>query len=193
MFHLCTAVRQTVLTLTYSYQASCVDQHPSTSQCYLPFTLSPLHPQATLASWAAEVKPSSNPVVVGQTLVLAVSPATTVTGGSWSLGTTSIVNWVGSYADVIPGYADRASVDTATNSLTLRSFTLADAGVYTMKSTDASLTASITITALGETETFVCLCLVKVSLIARNIEAHRGRPGTDILRTPVPGNYILRA
>jgi hypothetical protein len=154
----------------------------------LPFTP---HPKATLSSGAAEVKPSSNPVLVGQTLVLAVSPATVVTSGSWSLGTAVILNWLGSQAAVFPSYTGRASVDTATNTLTLRSVTLADAGVYTVKSTDSALTASITITVLGETDTVVyCLCLVKASLIARSIETHRGRPGTEILRN---GNYILRA
>ncbi|CAL8258543.1 unnamed protein product [Boreogadus saida] len=104
--------------------------------------------QATLSSGAAEVKPSSNPVLAGQTLVLAVSPATVVTSGSWSLGTAVILNWLGSQAAVFPSYTGRASVDTATNTLTLRSVTLADAGVYTVKSTDSELTASITITVL---------------------------------------------
>ncbi|KAK0139786.1 Carcinoembryonic antigen-related cell adhesion molecule 5 [Merluccius polli] len=104
--------------------------------------------QGALTSGAVEVKPSTNPIRVGDTLVLAVSPTAKINSGSWSTGAAVIVTWVGPQQSVFPNHIGRASVDSTTGALTLRSVTLADTGVYTVQGTDPVLTASATITAL---------------------------------------------
>ncbi|KAJ3597558.1 hypothetical protein NHX12_001081, partial [Muraenolepis orangiensis] len=106
------------------------------------------HAVGVVTSGAVEVKPSTNPVRQGGALVLSVSPTTSISSGSWTVGTAVIVNWVGSQQAVFAGYAGRASLDEASGALTLSAVTLADAGLYTVKSADAVVTASATITVL---------------------------------------------
>jgi len=93
----------------------------------------------------------ANPIGVGDTLVLTLSPATSINRGLWTAGSSTILTWEGQQQAAFPSYTGRASVDTATGTLTLRSVTMADAGVYTVRNTEATLTASTSVTVLGET------------------------------------------
>ncbi|XP_054637547.1 carcinoembryonic antigen-related cell adhesion molecule 1-like isoform X2 [Dunckerocampus dactyliophorus] len=104
--------------------------------------------QGLLLSGAVHVQPSVNPVAVGDTLTLSLSPATALRGGSWAVGDSLIVTWLGNQQAVFPNHTGRASVDVLTAALTLTSVTLEDSGVYVLQSGDPPLKANTTITVL---------------------------------------------
>ncbi|KAG7276202.1 hypothetical protein CRUP_004793 [Coryphaenoides rupestris] len=104
--------------------------------------------RSALTSGAVEVKPLANPIGVGDTLVLTLSPATSINCGLWTAGSFTILTWEGQQQAAFPSYTGRASVDTATGTLTLHSVTLADTGVYTVRNTESALTASTSVTVL---------------------------------------------
>lgn len=104
-----------------------------------------------LASGAVEVQPSVNPAVVGDTVTLSLSPSTTLNSGSWAVGESLILTWLGDQQAVFPSYNGRASVNVVTGALTLSAVTVADSGVYVVQSSDPQLKAEASITVLGKT------------------------------------------
>ena len=105
-----------------------------------------------LASGAVEVLPSINPAVVGDSVTLSLSPVATLKSGSWAVGESLILTWLGDQQAVFPSHNGRASVNVLTGALTLSSVTVADTGVYVVQSTDPQLKANASITVLGETK-----------------------------------------
>lgn len=99
---------------------------------------------------AVEVQPSINPAVAGGTVIFSLSPSMSLKTGSWALGETLILNWVGNQQAVFPGYNGRASVNVTTGALTLSSLKLSDSGVYLVQSNDVVLNANASITVIGE-------------------------------------------
>ncbi|KAM4581039.1 cell adhesion molecule CEACAM6-like [Odontesthes bonariensis] len=99
-----------------------------------------------LASDAVEVKPSINPAVVGGTVILSLSPSVTLKGGSWAVGESLILTWLGDQQAVFSGYSGRAFVNITTGALTLSSLTVADSGVYRVQSSDPQLTVNTSVT-----------------------------------------------
>uniref|UniRef100_A0A3B4T417 Ig-like domain-containing protein n=1 Tax=Seriola dumerili TaxID=41447 RepID=A0A3B4T417_SERDU len=106
-----------------------------------------------LASGAVEVQPSINPAVVGDTVTLFLSPPASLKSGSWALGESHILTWLGEQQAVFPSHSGRALVNILTGALTLSSVTVADSGVYVVQSSDPQLRASASITVLGKTNT----------------------------------------
>ncbi|XP_072316976.1 cell adhesion molecule CEACAM5-like [Eucyclogobius newberryi] len=103
------------------------------------------------ACGAVEVKPSVNPVTVGQSVTLSLSPPASLNSGSWAVGEALILTWTRlgdqDQVAVYPNHLGRASID-ANRALTLSSLSVNDSGVYTMKSTDPELTASVSLIVL---------------------------------------------
>lgn len=106
-------------------------------------------PVGFLAS-AVEVQPSINPAVAGGSVIFSLSPSMSLKTGSWALGETLILNWVGSQQAFFPGYGGRATVNVTTGALTLSSLKLTDSGVYVVQSNDPALSANASITVIGE-------------------------------------------
>ncbi|XP_078107950.1 carcinoembryonic antigen-related cell adhesion molecule 1 [Sander vitreus] len=104
--------------------------------------------QGVLASGAVEVQPSINPAVVGTSVTLSLSPSTTLKSGSWAVGESLILTWLGDQQAVFPSYSGRASVNILTGALYLSSITVADSGVYVVQSSDTQLKANASITVL---------------------------------------------
>lgn len=105
-----------------------------------------------LASGAVEVHPSINPATVGDTLTLSLSPPTSLRSGSWAVGESLIVTWLGDQQAVFPSHDGRASFNVLTGALTLSSVTVADSGLYMVQSNDPHLRANAAITVVGKTE-----------------------------------------
>ncbi|XP_049902626.1 hemicentin-2-like [Epinephelus moara] len=103
--------------------------------------------QGVLAS-AVEVQPSINPAVVGDSVRLSLSPSAALNSGSWAVGESLILTWLGDQQAVFPSHSGRASVNVLTGALTLSSVTVADTGVYTVQSNDPQLSASASFTVL---------------------------------------------
>ncbi|XP_077432860.1 cell adhesion molecule CEACAM1-like [Vanacampus margaritifer] len=101
-----------------------------------------------LFSSAVRVLPSSNPAAVGDNLTLSLWPVGDLRGGSWAVGDTFILTWLGDQQAVFPDHSGRATVDVRTAALTLRSLTLADSGVYVVQSSDPPLRANVSVTVL---------------------------------------------
>lgn len=101
------------------------------------------------------VLPSANPAVVGDTVMMTLSPSGTVSSGSWAVGETLIVTWSRGQQAVYPNHTGRASVNVLTGTLTLRSVAVADSGVYVVQSSDPPLTANASISVLGKSEQIV--------------------------------------
>lgn len=99
-----------------------------------------------------EVRPSVNLTVVGDTVTLSLSPPTALRSGSWAVGESLIITWLGEQQAVFPGYGGRASVDVLRGALTMRAVTVADSGVYVVQGMDPQLRASATITVVGKSE-----------------------------------------
>ncbi|XP_065813952.1 hemicentin-1 [Labrus bergylta] len=108
--------------------------------------LSFLH--GVLASAAVEVEPSINPAVVGDTVILSLSPSTSIKSGSWAVGESQILTWLGEQQAVFPSHSGRASVNVLTGALTLSSVKVSDSGVYIVQGTDPQLKANTSITVL---------------------------------------------
>ncbi|XP_071326928.1 cell adhesion molecule CEACAM6-like [Trachinotus anak] len=104
--------------------------------------------QGFLASNAVEVQPSINPAAVGDTVTLSLSPPAALKSGSWALGESLILTWLGDQQAVIPSHSGRAVVNILTGALTLNSVTMADSGVYVVQSSDPQLRANASITVL---------------------------------------------
>ncbi|KAM9353509.1 carcinoembryonic antigen-related cell adhesion molecule 1 [Symphorus nematophorus] len=104
--------------------------------------------QGVLASGAVEVQPSINPAVVGDTVTLSLSPSPNMTSGSWAVGESVILNWVGDRQAVFDSHTGRASVNVITGALTLNAVKVADSGVYVVESTAPPLWANASITVL---------------------------------------------
>ncbi|KAK7886857.1 hypothetical protein WMY93_026478 [Mugilogobius chulae] len=100
---------------------------------------------------AVEIKPSANPVVAGQRVTLSLSPQTPLNSGSWAVGEALILTWTRlgdqDQVAVYPNHMGRASID-GNRALTLNSLSVNDSGVYTMRSTDPVLSASVSLTVL---------------------------------------------
>ncbi|KAM9724181.1 cell adhesion molecule CEACAM5-like [Menidia menidia] len=90
---------------------------------------------------AVEVKPSINPAVVGGTVTLSLSPSVTLKAGSWAVGESQILTWLGDQQAVFSGYTGRAFVNTTTGALTLSLLSIEDSGLYWVQSSDPKLTA----------------------------------------------------
>ncbi|XP_040020523.2 cell adhesion molecule CEACAM6 [Gasterosteus aculeatus] len=101
--------------------------------------------QGVLASGAVEVKPSINPAVVGDSVTLSLSPLTNLRSGSWAVGESLILTWVGDQQAVFPAHSGRASVNVLTGALALNSVTVADSGVYVLQSSNPELKAAASI------------------------------------------------
>uniref|UniRef100_A0A3Q3GAQ5 Ig-like domain-containing protein n=1 Tax=Labrus bergylta TaxID=56723 RepID=A0A3Q3GAQ5_9LABR len=99
-----------------------------------------------LASAAVEVEPSINPAVVGDTVILSLSPSTSIKSGSWAVGESQILTWLGEQQAVFPSHSGRASVNVLTGALTLSSVKVSDSGVYIVQGTDPQLKANTSIT-----------------------------------------------
>ncbi|KAM6995307.1 cell adhesion molecule CEACAM1-like [Tautogolabrus adspersus] len=130
--------------------------------------LSFLH--GVLASAAVEVKPSINPAVVGDTVTLSLSPATSIKSGSWAIGESQILTWLGEQQAVFPSHSGRASVNVLTGALTLSSVKVSDSGVYIVQGTDPQLKANTSITVL-EAVSNVTLKATETSLTEFNSSA----------------------
>lgn len=104
-----------------------------------------------LASNAVEVTPSINPAVAGGTVTLSLSPSMNLKSGSWALGGTLVLTWLGDQQAVFPSHSGRASVNSTTGALTLGPLKLTDSGVYILQSNDPVLTANASVTVIGET------------------------------------------
>lgn len=107
---------------------------------------------SALASDAVEIKPSMNPAVAGDTLTLSLSSSLSFKSGSWAIGESQILTWLGEQQAVFPSHSGRASVNVLTGALTLSPIKVTDSGVYIVQSTDPELKANISITVLGETQ-----------------------------------------
>uniref|UniRef100_A0A3P8SNX7 Ig-like domain-containing protein n=1 Tax=Amphiprion percula TaxID=161767 RepID=A0A3P8SNX7_AMPPE len=99
-----------------------------------------------LASGAVEVQPSINPAAVGQTVTLSLSAS--LRSGTWAVGESLILTWLGNQQAVFPSHSGRASVNVHTGDLTLSSVTVDDSGVYVVQSSDPQLKANASITVL---------------------------------------------
>ncbi|KAG8009939.1 Hemicentin-1 [Nibea albiflora] len=120
-----------------------------------------------LASGAVEVHPSINPAIVGGTVNLSLSPSVVMKSGSWAVGDSVILNWVGDQQAVFPSHNGRASVNVVTGALTLTSVTVADSGVYVVQSTDPQLKANVSIT-VQETVSNVTIRVNQTNLMEFN-------------------------
>ncbi|KAM4600457.1 cell adhesion molecule CEACAM2-like [Polymixia lowei] len=123
-----------------------------------------------LASSSVEIRPSANPARAGDTLVLALSPETTLKGGTWAVGDSIIVFWQGDKQTVFPDYKGRVSVNSTTGTLSLSSVTAADSGVYVVQSSDPQLKANAVISVL-EPVSNVTLRVSEASLVEFNSTA----------------------
>lgn len=99
-----------------------------------------------------EVRPSVNTTKVGDTVTMSLFPPTLLRSGSWAVGESLIVAWLGEQQAVFPGYSGRASVNILSGALVLSAVTVADSGVYVVQGTDPQLRASATITVVGKHE-----------------------------------------
>ncbi|XP_045900470.1 carcinoembryonic antigen-related cell adhesion molecule 5-like [Micropterus dolomieu] len=104
--------------------------------------------QGFLASSAVEVQPSINPAAVGDTVTLSLSPSITLKSGSWAVGESLILTWVGNQLAVFPSHSGRATANVLTGALTLSSVKVADSGVYAVQSSDPPFNANTSITVL---------------------------------------------
>lgn len=98
-----------------------------------------------------EVKPSVSPATAGDTVMLSLSPSTAIKSGSWAVGESVILTWIGEQQAVFPSHTGRASVNILTGALTLSSVTVADSGVYVVQGSDPQLQANASITVVGKT------------------------------------------
>lgn len=106
-----------------------------------------------LASGAVEVHPSINPAIVGDNVTLSLSPSVILKSGTWEVGESPILTWLGDLQAVFPSHNGRASVNVLTGALTLSSVTVADSGVYVVQSSDPQLRANASVTVLGKRKT----------------------------------------
>ncbi|XP_028326266.1 carcinoembryonic antigen-related cell adhesion molecule 1 [Gouania willdenowi] len=120
--------------------------------------------QGFLVCDAVEIQASSNPSAVGQTLTLSLSPTPTLKSGSWAVGESLILNWLGTQQAVFPSHINRVSVNGVTGALTLNSTKVTDSGVYIVQSNDPQLRASISISVL-ESVSKVTLSMNKTDLM----------------------------
>lgn len=98
-----------------------------------------------------EVKPSVNPATAGDTVTLSLSPSMAIKSGSWAVGESVILTWIGEQQAVFPSHAGRASVNILTGALTLSSVSVVDSGVYVVQGSDPQLQANASITVVGKT------------------------------------------
>lgn len=110
-----------------------------------------LSSSGVLASIAVEVKPSVSPATAGDTVMLSLSPSMAIKSGSWAVGESVILTWIGEQQAVFPSHTGRASVNILTGALTLSSVTVADSGVYVVQGSDPQLQANASITVVGKT------------------------------------------
>lgn len=110
-----------------------------------------LSSSGVLASIAVEVKPSVSPATAGDTVMLSLSPSTAIKSGSWAVGESVILTWIGEQLAVFPSHTGRASVNILTGALTLSSVMVADSGVYVVQGSDPQLQANASITVVGKT------------------------------------------
>ena len=98
-----------------------------------------------------EVKPSVNPATAGDTVTLSLSPSTAIKSGSWAVGESVILTWIGEQQAVFPSHAGRVSVNILAGALTLSSVSVVDSGVYVVQGSDPQLQANASITVVGKT------------------------------------------
>ena len=72
---------------------------------------------------------------------------------------------VGAQQAMFPSHNGRASVDISMGTLTLTSITVVYSGVYVVQSTSPQLTATSTLTVIGESETSAQLTIKIVRLV----------------------------
>ncbi|XP_067365633.1 carcinoembryonic antigen-related cell adhesion molecule 6-like [Channa argus] len=102
-----------------------------------------------LASGDVDIHPSINPAVAGGTITLSLSPPTALNSGSWAVGGSLILTWLGEQQAVFPSYSGRASVNISTGALTLSPVIVADSGAYVVQSSDPQLRANTSISVLA--------------------------------------------
>ncbi|KAK2844805.1 hypothetical protein Q5P01_011464 [Channa striata] len=102
-----------------------------------------------LVSGDVEIQASINPAVAGGTLTLSLSPPTALNSGSWAVGGSLILTWLGEQQAVFPSYSGRASVNISTGALTLTNVAVADSGAYVLQSTDPQLRVNASISVLA--------------------------------------------
>lgn len=110
----------------------------------------PMFSPVVLTSSAVEIQASINPAVAGGPLTLSLIPSTALNVGSWAVGGSLIITWVGEQQAAFPSYSGRASVNISTGALTLNPVTAADSGVYILQSSDPQLRANMSVIVLGE-------------------------------------------
>ncbi|XP_073340740.1 cell adhesion molecule CEACAM1-like [Pagrus major] len=126
--------------------------------------------QGVLASSAVEVQPSINPAIAGSNMTLSLSPSTAIQSGSWAVGESVILTWIGDQQAVFPSHTGRASVNVLTGALTLSSVKVADSGVYVVRGSDPQLQANASITVV-ETISNVMLSVNETNLMEFNSSA----------------------
>ncbi|XP_055359198.1 hemicentin-1-like [Betta splendens] len=107
-----------------------------------------VHRNLVLTSGGVEIQTSINPAVAGGTLTLSLSPPTALNIGSWAVGGSLIITWVGEQQASFANYSGRASVNIFTGALTLNPVIAADSGVYILQCSDPQLSANTSVTVL---------------------------------------------
>lgn len=85
-------------------------------------------------------------------MTLSLVPPTALRSGSWAVGDSLIIAWLGEQQAVFPSHSGRAAVDVGSGELTLSAVTVADSGVYVVQGSDPQLRASAAITVVGKRE-----------------------------------------
>ncbi|XP_061108157.1 carcinoembryonic antigen-related cell adhesion molecule 1 [Conger conger] len=94
---------------------------------------------------STDIRPSINPAPVGENVTFHISPLMQLKSGVWSFGSKTLVVWIGLEEQAADS---RASVNTTTGVLTLRSVTVGDSGLYKLQSLDPQFLAEASLTVL---------------------------------------------
>ncbi|KPP60718.1 hemicentin-1-like, partial [Scleropages formosus] len=90
-----------------------------------------------------EVKPSMNPISVGQNVTFRVFPEMSIPVGVWSHESSVFLLWYpNNPPNVIPDYSQRVTFNSSSGTLLLKFVTTADSGVYALQGFDPAFTAS---------------------------------------------------
>uniref|UniRef100_A0A8C9SCP6 Ig-like domain-containing protein n=1 Tax=Scleropages formosus TaxID=113540 RepID=A0A8C9SCP6_SCLFO len=88
-----------------------------------------------------EVKPSMNPISVGQNVTFRVFPEMSIPVGVWSHESSVFLLWYpNNPPNVIPDYSQRVTFNSSSGTLLLKFVTTADSGVYALQGFDPAFT-----------------------------------------------------